>query len=179
MTLTTIAEKYGCDKLYRHSYIPFYEMLFRNVRVRRLLEIGIGYKELMARYAPAHYVDGASIRMWSEYFPDAEIFACDVLESSLINERNIRSCVCDQSSVKSMAAMIKKFGGRFSVIIDDGSHRAEDQIKSALFLLPYVDEGGAYVIEDVRKREEVATAVGGTVFKFDKTNGDCIVLVTK
>jgi len=179
VNLTELAEKYGCDKLYRHSYIPFYEDLFSSMRVRRLLEIGIGYQAHMKPYVPAHYVDGASVRMWADYFPGADIFACDIEPSALINEGRVRSCVCDQSDERSLAAMVKKFGGNFDVIIDDGSHRADDQVKSALFLLPYLNEGGAYVIEDVRRREQVAQAVGGTVHRFEKTAGDCLVVVRK
>jgi len=38
-SLHLLAKKYSCDKLYSHSYIPFYEFLFANREVKRLLEM--------------------------------------------------------------------------------------------------------------------------------------------
>lgn len=173
MTLQALAEKYGCDKLHIHSYIPFYEGLFQGREVKRLLEIGIGYEDLMKPFVP-FYVHGASLKMWEEYFPEAEIFGCDIREDTLINEGRIHSFVCDQSSSSSLLKLMRSTGGacrnrigHFDVIIDDGSHQAEHQITSARVLLPYLNRGGVYIIEDVQDPDTVTEALGGgRVIKF-------------
>ena len=38
----------------------------------------------------------------------------------------------------------------FDVIIDDGSHKPSDQIKSFEILWPMLSDGGLYIIEDVQ-----------------------------
>lgn len=191
MDLKSLAEKYCCDKLYSHSYIPFYERLFAGRTVKRLLEIGIGYEDLMTPFVP-RYVHGASLRMWEEYFPDAEIYACDIRLDTLINEGRIHSMVCDQSKGDSLAAMVFEFTNGLQegldVIIDDGSHVAAHQIFTAKCLLgnkgvpPVLNPGGVYVIEDVQEPERVAPAVSGAIWRPPtreamKRPDDCLVVI--
>lgn len=38
---------------------------------------------------------------------------------------------------------------KFDFILDDGSHRLEDQVKSFMLLYNYLEVGGIYLIEDV------------------------------
>lgn len=153
--LEDLAIKYNSDKHYRHSYIPVYEKLLANRKVMGLLEIGIGYKHLMEPFVP-NYTHGSSIRMWREYLPDAGIYACDVDESTLINEPEncIWSMKCDQGKPGELWKMVREFGRTFDVIIDDGSHVLEHQLLTAAVLLPYLRPGGVYVIEDVMSPNE-------------------------
>lgn len=151
-SLHDVAVRYGCDKLHSHSYIPVYADLFANRTVRRLLEIGIGFEDLMKPFVP-HYVHGASLRMWADYFPDAEIYACDIREDTLINEGRIHSFICDQSSVTSLVDLMVAIRGACDVVIDDGSHVTEHQVLTAKVLLPSMAAGTLYVIEDVRDFE--------------------------
>jgi hypothetical protein len=53
--LCKIAAKWGTDKVpsIGHSYTPYYHELLKGKTVRRMLEIGIGYPELMEEYSPA------------------------------------------------------------------------------------------------------------------------------
>ena len=83
-SLESLAIKYSCDKYYAHSYIPFYTELFENMNVRRVLEIGIGYEDLMGPFVP-HYVHGASLLMWNDYFQKAAIYACDIRSETLVS----------------------------------------------------------------------------------------------
>lgn len=178
LTLTDLARLYHCDKLTRHSYIPFYESLLAELDVKRLLEIGIGTEKIMAPYVEK-YVHGASLLMWRDYLPNAQIFACDIEPAALINEGRIRSEECDQSDPAALDRMARRLGGEFDLVIDDGSHKAAHQILSFRALWPFVSDGGAYVIEDVRHRDEVAEATGGTIYRFKKTAGDCLVVIRK
>ena len=64
-TLPELARLHGSDKL-AHGFAAFYEQHLRDRRraVRRVLEIG--------------GLDGASLLMWRDYFPRAEIHGVDV-----------------------------------------------------------------------------------------------------
>ncbi len=73
--LCHLAEYYGTDKL--GVYTPFYDLLFRDRRekVFKVLEIGIGTIKAMAHVKG--YKAGASLRMWRDYFINAEILGLD------------------------------------------------------------------------------------------------------
>lgn len=176
MDLKALAIRYSCDKYYAHSYIDFYETLFAGRTVKRLLEVGIGYLELMTPFVP-RYVHGASLRMWADFLPEAEIFACDIRPDTLINEGRIHSMVCDQSNLESLTAMLCAYGTSFDVVVDDGSHVTEHQIFTARVLLPVMESGSVYCVEDVSKPEYVAQSIGGVVYRFDKRPDDTIVAV--
>ena len=145
MNLKPIAAKYGSDKCAWHSYGPIYDSIFAGATVRKVLEIGIGCKAVMGE----SYENGASLRMWAEYFPDAEIYGLDISPDALVNEGRIHSHVCDQGKIQSLLAARDFIGSDFDLIVDDGSHQPEHQILSACVFWPRVAPGGRYVIEDV------------------------------
>ena len=145
MNLKPIAAKYGSDKCAWHSYGRTYDQLFAGATVRKVLEIGIGYKGLLGEV----YENGASLRMWAEYFPDAEIYGLDIRPDALVNEGRIHSVQCDQGKIASLLAARDAIGTGFDLIVDDGSHQPEHQILSACVLWPCVAASGRYVIEDV------------------------------
>jgi len=181
--LKDLAQKYSSDKLYWHSYIPMYEALFHQRQVFRLLEIGIGFKDLMVPFLPAgvEYCHGSSLKMWAEYFPEADIFACDIREDALINEGRIRSITCDHGSAQQLTELVTWAGGDFDVIIDDGSHQTEHQIMTASLLLPWVKPGGVYVIEDVwpEPGEQMATNFGGILLRGLLGRDDNMVVIQR
>lgn len=180
VSLYDLAVKYSADKFYAHSYVPIYNTLFHTIQVKRLLEIGIGYEDLMTPFVPK-YVHGASLKMWEEFLPEAEIFACDIREDALVNEGRIASVVCDQSQPLELLAMVGKFGGSFDMIIDDGSHLKEHQIITAITLLPYLATRGVYVIEDCYPdtSQEIAEKFGGEVFSGTKRADDNLVVIRR
>jgi hypothetical protein len=178
--LKFLANKYNCDKLHSHSYIPFYSDLFKDMQVKRLLEIGIGFEDLMKPFIKGPYIHGASLKMWEEFFPEAHIFACDIREDTLVNEGRIRSFVCDQSDIGDLFVTLFEIGGRLDVIIDDGSHQTEHQVISAKTLLPFVNKGGVYVIEDCQQPHLVVSELGeGEIYEFGKQADDNLVVVRR
>jgi hypothetical protein len=151
MKLEPIAAKYGSDKCSWHSYGRVYDQLFEGKTVRKMLEIGIGYKGLMGEA----YENGASLHMWAEYFPEAQIYGLDIRWPALVNEGRIRSFQCDQGKISSLLSARTLIGDGFDLIVDDGSHYSEHQVLSAAVLWPCIAPGGRYVIEDVWSLEEV------------------------
>lgn len=182
-TLKKLAEKYSSDKLHWHSYIPMYTSLFQNLKIRSLLEIGIGYKDLMQPLLPAgvEYCHGSSVKMWEEFFPEADIFACDIREDVLVNEGRIRSTTCDQSNWDDLQKLLLFCGGFPDVIIDDGSHEHLHQMYTGVFFVPYLPKGSIYVIEDVWPipGQELATKFGGQLWQGEKGRDDNMVVIIK
>lgn len=143
--LCELAEKWGTDKAPSgHDYTPVYDSLFddRNA-VLRVLEIGVGEPQPGKAAAP-------SLRMWEEYFPNAEIFSADSNPQWFVKgEGRIQPTIfCDQGnhlSLHQLATQVRSV----DFIVDDGSHATEDQFLSLNVLLPLIRPGGWYVIEDV------------------------------
>lgn len=154
--LCNLAVKYHSDKApsILHGYTPFYHELLKDRRdeVKSVLEIGIGCPETMDIEG---YKAGASLFMWRDYFPNAHIYAIDILKEAMVNSYRIESFQCDQSRADDLYSLIQKTWGNFDLVVDDGSHQVKDQIFSAEFLLPYVREGGYYIIEDVSEPDKI------------------------
>jgi hypothetical protein len=154
--LCQIAKKFHTDKFdpenpLSHLYTPAYHRLLadRRSQVRKVLEIGLGWPGLMHRDYPA----GGSLRMWSEYFSDANIFGLDIREDALVNDDGIKSFRCDQSSYWSLREAQSFVGDGFDLIVDDGSHVPEHQVLTARLFVPSLAKDGLYVIEDVHSVE--------------------------
>ena len=157
--LDRLAYKYKTDKtpFINHNYTNTYRKLFENLEVKKLLEIGIGHsdKGVHGYMGNSDYKNGASLYMWRDYFPKAQIFGCDIVKEIIFNDDRINCFQCDQSNKDSVLELINKTGEDFDIVIDDGSHITEHQIISAQTLLPFVREGGYYIIEDVLYAEKI------------------------
>ena len=155
--LTVMAEKYGSDKCpsILHSYTPVYNNLFKDIRntTKSVLEIGIGYFEMMSEIVGETYKPGASLRMWRDYFPNANIYSCDIVEEVIFQDERIRTWLGNQRQPASLENLIKNIQETgpetIDVIIDDGSHLITDQVISFITLWKHLSPGGLYIIEDV------------------------------
>ena len=161
VSLCILAEKYGVDKCPKihHSYTPLYNTLLSSLRetTQYLLEIGIGNIPLMKPIVGNDYKPGASLRMWRDYFPKAQIVGCDILSSVLFNdEERIRTFYADQSKKSSLVELMDTLAKEkipyLDIIIDDGSHKEDHMCLSFETLWKYVKpNGGIYIIEDIRE----------------------------
>lgn len=138
--LCKLAFKYGSDKcrrLKKHTYTEYYYRLLwtRKMAVKKVLEIGTG--------------PGRSLLMWRDFFPNAVIYGADNQSRFLMHRNRIWSYLCDQSSGADLIKLIKKTGTDIDLIIDDGSHRPEDQVFTCKYLMPLLKKDCIYVIEDV------------------------------
>lgn len=188
--LVELAKKFKCDKYYSHSYVELaYGELFHGMNVRRILEIGIGFFDLMKDFVP-EYVHGASLKMWEEYWPDAAVFGADIREDTLVNEGRIRSFVVDQRSPESLMDLFEKCGlQKFDVVIDDGSHQTNDQIISIHTLLSEVRTGGLWITEDVNQPDLLLANIiskrrfldyeSAEVMRFGKRPDDNLLVIRK
>jgi hypothetical protein len=123
-TLIELAEKYGTDKA-GHGYLPYYATHLPK-KCTRLLEIG-AFK-------------GASLRMWKDLYPDAEIVCFDLFQdpdniSKMdVEKMGIKAYQGDQGYERDLG----QIEGEFDVIIEDGSHRSDHQIITLNALWPKV-----------------------------------------
>ncbi len=157
--LSKLAFKYLSDKCpqIKHPFTPFYFDLLKDRRktIKKVLEIGIGALELTLKWRP--YRNGASLLMWRDFFPNAEVYGADILPSALYNSERIKSFLCDQSSKEDLISLIKNIDSDIDLVIDDGSHKTKDQIFTCKTLLPIINKDVIYIIEDVREPQIVAT----------------------
>ena len=142
-SLSRLADLYGTDKSYKHGYTNHYELFFSKLRSKKmvLLEVGIG------GYQNSE-LGGASLRMWKKYFNKSRIYGIDIYDKSGLDESRIKTFKCSQTDVKKLEEIISSIG-KPHIVIDDGSHKNSDVIKSFKILFPLLKPGGFYSIEDV------------------------------
>jgi len=124
----------GGDKGTTHTYIDEYEHLLKEYRNgSTVLEIGI-------------YL-GHSCDMWCDYFTDSTIIGVDITNCG-IDLDNIRyKAIFADATKTDILSYIEDY--TFDVIIDDGSHKFEDQINSYNILKHKLSPNGIYIIEDI------------------------------
>ncbi len=152
--LCEIAYKYGTDKCPQiyHSYTPFYYELLKDKResIKKVLELGIGYPGNM-RHCPANYHLGASLYMWRDFFPDAQIYGADINPATLFEDDRIKTFLCDQRKGRHIAKLIEWSGSDIDLLIDDGSHLAGNQIRTCQRIMPQLKKEVIYIIEDAKR----------------------------
>ena len=131
----------GC-KNYAHYYEKqgrFGEKRFEN---NKILEIGVDM-----------YRGATSVKAWSDYFPNSEIYGIDVLtENANLGIERVKTFIGFQQDKEFLDKVIDEVKD-FDIIIDDGSHYNADIIISFEYLWPHVNPGGVYIIEDIHCTE--------------------------
>jgi hypothetical protein len=147
--LPYMAKAHGTDKAL-HGYLEYYRHFFGPLRRAKLklLEIGVGDGGASAGDRRIVGQGGASLRMWKDYFPNAQIFAIDIVDKTHLEEPRITIARGDQNDPGFLDDLAKRWGP-FDIVIDDGSHVSEHVITSFRALFPHVKDGGYYVVEDL------------------------------
>lgn len=143
--LTKLSNKYKCDKSDRkHGYTSKYNLYLKEYKDKsfNMLEFGFGL--------------GKSVKMWLEYFSNAKMVTVDVRPIpedsqilSYISSGRLKYIVSDQTNRTKILDGITKYK-EFLLVIDDASHVPEDQQFTFGFMFPFVQDGGWYVIEDLK-----------------------------
>lgn len=120
---------YATDKASNdHNFLDFYEENTPKT-VGRLLEMGS--------------YEGASLKMWRDFYPGAEIVGVDIREPNVIE-----GVIEYKINCRDTYALEKL--GKFDLIIDDGSHIQLDQQVFMRFALEHMlNEGGIFIMEDI------------------------------
>lgn len=140
MSLTQLADHFLTDKgTIKHNYTQIYEKYLSAYRIDpyqdaiykplALLEIGVAC--------------GASLKMWSRYFPQAKITGVDInpLCANLCQDyENINIVIADATQETIM--------GHWDIILDDGSHTATDMAETVKRHWDILKDDGFYILED-------------------------------
>lgn len=148
MNLNSLAIKHNTDKAdFCHNYCPIYQSLFQHIKNKaiHLLEIGIS--------------EGASLRMWEDYFINANIYGIDIEyfnqeHKGKLSERTT-TFVAHQEDETQMREVLNQIQQSLDIIIDDGSHDLQHITKSLEILYPFLKQGGLYLIEDLEFPERL------------------------
>jgi hypothetical protein len=140
MTIEQIHEAFashGSDKTTSHRYQHAYSLILPRVPSGSIMEIGYhrgGGMAGLSRLLPYRHAVAVDLGFKDDNYPDMNVdrICCDM---------------SDRSAVVGLAARFKP--GSFGLIIDDASHRFEDQLNGVEILWPLLTPGGLYVIEDV------------------------------
>ncbi|HEX7099657.1 MAG TPA: class I SAM-dependent methyltransferase [Acidimicrobiia bacterium] len=122
------------DKDSRHSYLQPYRELTDGMAVDRVLEIGV--------------LEGSSLALWQEWWPDAEIHGVD---NHLRPEAPINAprAVLHQADAYHADFCCNTFGADCDLIIDDGDHQLHSMVFVAAHYPQHLRPGGVLVIEDI------------------------------
>ena len=91
---------------------------------------------------------GASVRMWQDYFQKGEIIGADLNEDvRRYADGRISIEIIDQSNPDDLDRLAKR--GPFDLVLDDGSHVWQHQILTFQKLMPILNPGGYYILEDL------------------------------
>jgi SAM-dependent methyltransferase len=151
--LGNLLEQYGSDKSTYHDYHLLYAPLLTPHRSEtpRLLEIGLGTNNLaivsnMGKGARP----GGSLRAFRDFLPHAQIFGADVDRQILFEEDRIRTFYVDQTREESFEELaVNLSNAPFDLVIDDGLHAPNANIRTMLFSFQILKPGGRFVVEDI------------------------------
>ena len=164
--LSELCDKYGSDKGYNkienrifynnwhpHNYTDYYSSLFDHARndIKKIFECGIGTNNPdIPSSMGIEYEPGGSLKMWRDYFPNAEVYGADIDKNILFESERIQTFYVNQLEKDSIKKMWDNIGeDNFDVIIDDGLHTYD--AGKCMFDNSFnkLRVGGIYIIEDV------------------------------
>lgn len=132
-SLTEIGLETGTDKATYHGYTEHYERHLSELRDKPCLLVEIGV------------ASGASIRMWEKWFTgEAFIAGIDIDPNCYFDTGNPNSEIFIADGTRDTCGFHD-----VDVVIDDGSHTADDIMRAFNLWWPRLVSGGWYVIEDL------------------------------
>jgi len=153
--LCEIGRKYDTDKSSQrdnvtdsrhcHPYTLFYHKIFKNKRDAPLniAELGI--------------LDGGSLRMWQEYFSNANIYGFEYNNDLIhkfkqtFNNDRVTLATIDVTNKDSIVNACSTLNTLYDIIIEDTTHQFEDQVRVIENIYHYLKPGGILIIEDIFK----------------------------
>lgn len=133
--LTELGIKYGTDKSGYHNFTGFYSKFVDRFTNPTMIEIGID--------------NGASLKMWEEYYGNPTIVAVDINDKKEFDTNNIKTIIANQDDPRDLLNKCLSVATSYDMIVDDGSHIFGHQISCLAQLFPYLKSGGIYILEDL------------------------------
>jgi hypothetical protein len=134
--------KHGTDKEAKHKYCSaFYDNVFFDLKDKKLNILEIGIQQ------------GSSLVLWNEYFQNSIIYGIDntnFIKDRLDNYPRIKTIIQDAYK-KELTFNLPLF----DIIIDDGPHTLESQIKFINNYFKKLNKNGKLFIEDVEGKHNL------------------------
>jgi capsular polysaccharide biosynthesis protein len=136
-SLDAIGRRYKSDKSSLvHGYLDAYEHHIRHLVERPITLIEFGD------------VATSTLGMWAEYFPRATIVgAFPSGDAFHFTGDRIKIEIGRQDDAKFLLRLVRTYQPH--LVIDDGTHNWADQINTLKHLLPALQPGGTYIVEDL------------------------------
>jgi hypothetical protein len=144
MSLEQIADNERTDKNTVHSYLPLYQELLKGKKetAKNVLEVGI--------------YTGGSIKLWSDFFPNATTYGLDIIAgyhicSELKNNNRIK--IYSSYDAYDEDAFNTNFltkDTRFDFLLDDGPHTLESMKQFIKLYSQVMTDDGILIVEDVQ-----------------------------
>ena len=141
-------------------------------RPAKMLEIGLG--------CGMKYGAGASALLWRELFSQTELElweaevdkVCVEKHRVALQSQGINVIVGNQADEHTLAIWVNATGGSFDAVIDDGSHKNLEIMRSCHALWPHVRPGGLYFMEDLQVGRYARDGGG---HRYDDSLGNSVV----
>ena len=149
MSLVDLADGRYTDKNTVHSYLPIYQTLFESKKesAKNVLEVGIHC--------------GGSIKLWSDFFPNATVYGLDVIDiikSDIKNRTNVKLYTwADAYNPDFFNATFS--GMKFDMLLDDGLHTLESMKQFITLYSQVMTDDGILVIEDIQDWNWIAELI--------------------
>ena len=142
--LYTLIDNTRTDKNECHSYLETYEKILNRIKytAMNILEIGI--------------CKGGSIKLWYDYFPNATIYAMDIMHIDDVYDglKNLDRIKLMTSTNAYDETLIKtEFidnNIKFDMILDDGPHTLDSMCFTAKYYSDILADDGILIIEDIQ-----------------------------
>lgn len=111
-----------------------------------------GYQALPIRLLEIGIQNGGSLEKWTKFFPHStRLIGCDINpECGLLEYEDPRiSVIVGDANENDTSQQIFDVCAEFEIVIDDGSHRSGDIVKTFARYFSHVRDGGVFIAEDL------------------------------
>lgn len=161
MSLVELVDNNLTDKNTNHSYLDLYEQLLKHKKntATHILEVGIG---------PIPQQNGGSIKLWADYFQNAEVHAVDIIPIDDVFTplvKHPRVYLHTSNNAYNVNFFMNTFytkKDRFDFILDDGPHTLQSM---EIFIKLYsniLKDDGILIVEDVQDMEWISSLKAAT-----------------
>lgn len=141
--------KYGSDKASTNNYHLLYASVFPTT-AKNILEIGLGTNDssIVSHMGNTGH-PGSSLRAFRDYAPAANVYGADIDSKIMFSEERIKTFVVDQTKDESMKELKNALPDELDLVIDDGLHAPNANIRTLELGLSKIKVGGWVIIEDI------------------------------
>jgi len=145
MSLVELVDNTRTDKNTTHSYLPLYQELLINKKytAKHVLEVGVQA--------------GGSIKLWSDFFPNATVYGFDIMNTDQVweqlknNERIVLHIPTNAYDATFLKTNFLDKDIKCDFMLDDGPHSLDSMIQFITLYSQIMTEDGILIIEDVQE----------------------------